>query len=68
MSATYIRMDGLATTKTKPGLMPFSPATIWRKVKEGSFPKPIKLGERITAWHMDDIEAWLTARHEEVTK
>lgn len=68
MSATYIRMDGLATTKAKSGLMPFSPATIWRKVKEGSFPKPVKLGERITAWHMDDIEQWLAARHKEAAK
>jgi len=48
--------------------LPFSPATIWRKVKEGSFPKPVKLGERITAWRMDDIEAWLAARHEEGAK
>jgi len=68
MSATYIRIGGLATTKSKPGLMPFSPATIWRKVKEGSFPKPIKLGERITAWKIEDVNAWLTARHEEAAK
>ena len=68
MSATYIRIGGLATTKSKLGLMPFSPATIWRKVKEGTFPKPVKLGERITAWHMDDIEQWLAARHKEAAK
>jgi predicted DNA-binding transcriptional regulator AlpA len=68
MNTAYIRMGGLATTKGKSGLMPFSPATIWRKVKDGSFPKPVKLGERITAWHLDDIEAWLTARHEEAVK
>jgi predicted DNA-binding transcriptional regulator AlpA len=48
--------------------MPFSPATIWRKVKEGTFPKPVKLGERITAWHMEDIEQWLAARHKEASK
>lgn len=68
MSATYIRIGVLATTKNKIGLMPCSPATIWRKVKEGTFPKPVKLGERITAWHMDDIEQWLAARHEEAAK
>lgn len=64
MSAIYIRMSGLATTKGNPGLLPASPATIWRKVKDGTFPKPVKLGERITAWHMADIEAWLAARRE----
>jgi predicted DNA-binding transcriptional regulator AlpA len=61
-------MGGLATTKSKPGLLPLSPATIWRKVKEGTFPKPVKLGERITAWHMVDIEQWLAARHKEASK
>ena len=68
MNASYIRMGGLATTKNKAGLMPFSPATIWRKVKDGSFPKPVKLGDRITAWQMDEIEKWLAARHAEVAK
>jgi prophage regulatory protein len=68
MAQTYIRINELATNSGKGGLMPFSPATIWRKVKEGTFPKPVKLGERITAWHMDDIEAWLTARHKESIK
>ena len=68
MAQTYIRINELATISGKGGLMPFSPATIWRKVKDGTFPKPIKLGERITAWHMDDIEAWLAARHEEAAK
>jgi predicted DNA-binding transcriptional regulator AlpA len=61
-------MGGLATTKRKAGLLPLSPATIWRKVKEGTFPKPVKLGERITAWHMEDIEQWLAARHKEASK
>ena len=58
----YVRVSQL----TK--MIPVSKASIWRKVKDGSFPKPVKLGERITAWHMDDIEAWLAARHEEVAK
>lgn len=68
MAQTYIRINELATISGKGGLMPFSPATIWRKVKDGTFPKPVKLGERITAWHMDDIEEWLTARHAEAAK
>ena len=60
--ALYVRVSQL----TK--LIPISKASVWRKVKEGSFPKPVKLGERITAWHMNDIEAWLAARHEETAK
>ncbi len=49
-------------------LIPVSRASIWRKVKDGTFPKPVKLGDRITAWDMKDIEAWLADRHEEVAK
>ena len=60
--ALYVRVNQL----TK--LIPISKASVWRKVKEGTFPKPVKLGERITAWRMDEIEAWLVARHEEAAK
>ncbi len=30
--------------------LPFSAPTLWRKVKAGTFPKPIKLSDRVTAW------------------
>jgi prophage regulatory protein len=42
-----------------PAIFPFSPATLWRKVKAGSFPKPVKLGPRITAWRVEDIRELL---------
>jgi predicted DNA-binding transcriptional regulator AlpA len=35
-----------------------SPATIWRKVKEGTFPKPVKLSAGVTAWRASDLESW----------
>ncbi len=38
-----------------PGIFQFSSATLWRKVKAGTFPKPVKLGARITAWRVEDI-------------
>lgn len=40
-----------------PAIFPFSAATLWRKVKAGTFPKPVKLGPRITAWRVEDIRA-----------
>lgn len=40
-------------------ILPFSSATLWRKVKNREFPAPVKLGERITAWRVEDIRAWL---------
>ena len=35
-----------------------SRATIYRRVREGKFPKPIKLGDSIV-WREADIVAWL---------
>ncbi len=42
-----------------PHIIPFSPATLWRKVKTGEFPKPVKLSERITAWDVNSVRDWL---------
>lgn len=33
-------------------------ATIWRWCKRGLFPKPIKVGQRVIAWPVSEIEAW----------
>lgn len=35
-----------------------SPATIWRWVGDGFFPKPHKLGPSTTRWHEDDLKAF----------
>lgn len=45
-----------------PHILPFSPATLWRKVKNGSFPRPVKLSDRITAWKVEDIRCWMNSR------
>jgi predicted DNA-binding transcriptional regulator AlpA len=42
------------------GVIPFSPSTLWRKVKAQEFPAPIKVSSHITAWRMSDIRAWAT--------
>ena len=44
---------------THPTPLPFSPATLWRKVKAGEFPAPLKLGTAITAWKVSDVRKWL---------
>ena len=43
-------------------IIPFSHATLWRKVKTGDFPRPVKLSDRITAWRAEDVRAWMTSR------
>ena len=36
-------------------VIPVSKSTWWAGIKTGRFPKPIKLGGRITAWKIQDI-------------
>lgn len=38
-----------------PAVMPVSKTTWWAGIKEGRFPKPVKLGPRTTAWRVEDI-------------
>ena len=45
-------------------LIPFSRATVWRKVQQGKFPRPVKLSERVTAWRAEDLRAWIAAQGE----
>lgn len=38
-------------------VIPVSKSTWWAGVKTGRYPKPVKLGQRITAWRAEDIRA-----------
>jgi prophage regulatory protein len=38
-----------------PGPFPVSKSTWWQGVRSGRFPKPVKLGPKITAWRVEDI-------------
>lgn len=42
-----------------PALIPVSKSTWWAGVKSGRFPKPIKLGPRITVWRVEDIREFI---------
>ena len=39
--------------------------TIWQRIREGQFPRPVKLGgrdSRAVGWRQGDIERWLSER------
>lgn len=38
-------------------VIPVSKTTWWKGIQTGRFPKPIKLSERTTAWHVADIRS-----------
>ena len=36
-------------------VIPVGKSTWWAKVKDGTYPQPVKLGIRTTAWRVEDI-------------
>lgn len=34
-------------------------ATIYKKINEGSFPKPLKISATCVRWRSDEIEQWI---------
>lgn len=63
--SAFIRESQLVQSPRRPNVpapLPFSAPTLWRKVKAGTFPAPCKLSERVTAWRVCDVRAWIGAQ------
>ena len=41
-----------------------SRSTIYLRIQEGTFPRPVNLGARAVGWLENEIEAWLASRLE----
>jgi predicted DNA-binding transcriptional regulator AlpA len=39
--------------------VPISKSTLWRRIQARTFPEPVKLSERVTAWRAEDIRCWI---------
>jgi prophage regulatory protein len=50
------RIVRLATVLDRTGL---ARTTIYRKIREGTFPRQVKLGVHGTGWHESAIDAWI---------
>jgi prophage regulatory protein len=44
--------------------VPYSRATIYRKVASGEFPRPYNLGGRAVAWLESDVNGWIAEQVE----
>lgn len=42
-----------------------SRSSIYRKMQEGTFPRPIRLGGSSIGWRADDIQQWIDERAQE---
>jgi prophage regulatory protein len=40
--------------------VPISKSTLWRHVRARSFPSPVKLSARVTAWRVEDVRRWIS--------
>jgi prophage regulatory protein len=56
MMHTILRLPAV---KTRTGL---SRSTIYLRVSQGTFPKPVSLGGRAVGWVEDEIQSWLAER------
>ncbi|MDA1023661.1 MAG: AlpA family phage regulatory protein [Proteobacteria bacterium] len=45
--------------------VPYSPMQIWRKERDGSFPKRIRLGANRVGWSLNEVLQWIEDRKAE---
>lgn len=50
----FVRLSAILAPR---GPLPVGKSTWWQGVKDGRFPKPVKLGPKTTAWRVEDIRA-----------
>lgn len=56
MASNFLRLPGV---KARTGL---SRSTIYLRITQGTFPKPVSLGSRAVGWIEAEIDAWLAER------
>ena len=54
-------LTGTAATRRRGerGMLPFSPASLWRRVHAGEFPAPVKLSAGVTAFPAEAVDRWI---------
>lgn len=52
----FIREDSLRD------LLGVSHATIWRWVRAGHFPKPVRIGQAAVAWPQEEVQEWIESK------
>lgn len=67
----YLRLSQIVgNTKVDPPITPIIPVSKsawWQGVKDGIYPKPIKLSPRVTVWRAEDIRAFIDRRSKNAT-
>ena len=56
MVQTFLRIDDVSKSTGLPR------STIYYLAANGEFPKPVRIGKRLSAWREDEIVAWQKAK------
>ena len=51
----FLRLRDVIGGKDNPSIIPVSRSSWYKGIAEGRYPKPVKLGERMSAWRVEDI-------------
>lgn len=62
MEATWTPRDRLLTRPQVEERVGLTVTTIYRKMRDGSFPEPVRISKRAVRWHESEIEAWIASR------
>lgn len=54
-----LRLERLPGVRRRTGL---SRTAIYRAIGQGSFPPPVKLSSRASAWNSAEVDRWIAAR------
>lgn len=60
-TATVVRLPETGFLRQPQVLVfvPISRSTLWRRIQAGTFPGPVKLSARVTAWRAEDLRRWI---------
>lgn len=68
----FVREAQLVQSPKRPDTLaplPFSAPTLWRRVKAGTWPRPLKISERVSAWQVGECRAisaaWMAGKSED---
>jgi prophage regulatory protein len=58
------QIDPLHRRKVVENVTGLSRSSIYAKIAEGTFPRPVQIGARAVAWRASDIRAWMDSLQE----
>jgi prophage regulatory protein len=53
---------GNRRTSSSQPMIPIDHSTLWRWVRDGHFPAPVKLGPHTTAWPVQVVREWIKSK------